>query len=81
MSNHKNGKTAVGQIVSELAKGEGKLVQVSVGNIREVVALVSDMIYKDESNRMNSKSYRGIVGALYRNGERRHKIAKRVKRK
>lgn len=76
MSGHKNGKTSVGQIVTELVMKEGKKVSVSVGNIREVVALMSDMIFKDESQRLNSKCYRGIVGALYRNGQRRSKNKK-----
>ena len=84
----KEGSISFGQIVSELAKGgidqetgevlagEGKLVQTSVGNIREVLSILSVMIYKDYQHVANFEGGdRGILSALYRNGAR--KVLKR----
>lgn len=73
---NKQGCVSVGAIVSEIAKGEGKIVQVSVGNIREVVAIISDMVYEDAGKSLNG-GHRGVFAALLRNGERRAKTKKR----
>lgn len=62
----------IAKIVGELVRAEGKKVEVSVGNIREVVALLSDMIYKDEHA---GTKHRGVIMALYGNGKRRSRRA------
>lgn len=35
------------ELCSKIAKSEGKLKQVSIGNIREIMSLVSKLIYSD----------------------------------
>lgn len=50
-------------LVKFLAEREGRLSQVSIGNLREIVGIFSDLIYNSE----------GIVGILYANGKRRSK--------
>ena len=55
----------IAELTSAIAKTEGKKVQCSIGNVREIISILSDMIYADsisgEINRM-----------LYKNGQRRH---------
>lgn len=58
------------EIPSVLCKREAKLKQVSVGNMREILAIVSDLIVEDAS----------VLEALLANGRRRAK-RKSAKRK
>ena len=52
--------------------GEGKKVNASIGNIREVLSILSHMIYHDLQHVSNFEGgERGIIFALYRNGLRR----------
>jgi hypothetical protein len=53
-------------IVKFLCEREGKLSEVSVGNMREIVSLMSDLVYGSD----------GITAVLYANGKRRSKKKK-----
>lgn len=60
------------QLASYIAKAEGKTHQSSVGDIREVLALLSDVI-----NRENvEKGYSSSMLALLKNGQERSKKRK-----
>lgn len=59
------------EIVAEIAQREGKKREVSVGDIREIVGVISDLLYLDES--VGSGDYLDI---LIRNGKRRSKRKK-----
>ena len=68
----KVGKVNMAAITKEIAKIEGKFSEVSVGNIREVLAIISDMVYEDlECFSSFEGGHRGVVSALYQNGRRR----------
>jgi hypothetical protein len=54
------------ELASKIAKDEGLKTQVSVGNIREIVGLLSDEIKKDPS----------LAVLLLQNGDRRAKRKK-----
>lgn len=54
-------------LASEIASREGKKIQVSVGNIRELLAILSDKIIEDPT----------IIALLIKNGERRKRRGKR----
>lgn len=63
------------ELVSHIAKQEGKKHQASVGDVREIVSLISDMFYAD----LNEKEPRdciSTIAALYKNGKRRAKRKK-----
>jgi hypothetical protein len=49
------------EICSAIAKSEHKRVQVSIGNIREVVGIISDLVSADC----------GVIRTLGKNGDRR----------
>lgn len=51
------------KLVSDLTKKEGKKSNVKVGDVREIIGLVSDEIYKNPL----------LVYDLYKNGKRRKK--------
>lgn len=53
----------VKELVSKLAKLEGKRHQASVGDIRELVGLISDELFKDPS----------LAELLIKNGKKRPK--------
>jgi hypothetical protein len=53
------------ELVSELAKEEGKKHQASVGDVRELVGLLSDLMYRHPRPEE-------LAGNLYANGRRRH---------
>lgn len=53
------------ELASELAEAEGLKVEVSVGNMREILGLLSDLIYAEGGD--------DLVNLLYRNGKRRAK--------
>lgn len=57
----------INKLCSVLAKREGKKKPISIGNAREVVGIVSDLLYEDflDSNRLHGK--------LIRNGAKRAK--------
>jgi len=59
---------SIKDLVREIARREGKKSQVGVGNIREVIGILSDM-YLDHSFAMNA--------ILYKNGQRRAKKGKK----
>lgn len=51
------------ELVSIIASIEGKRVEVPVGNIREIVSILSDMVYKDNE----------VYLLLLNNGKKRSK--------
>ncbi len=51
------------RLASELALAEGRKHQASVGDVREILALLSDMIYTPKLGE--------LVTCLYENGKRR----------
>ena len=50
------------EIVTEVANKEGKTLQEHVGNVRETMSIISDMMYEDTN----------VFIVLYKNGERRY---------
>lgn len=50
-------------LASKVALTEGKKLQTEIGNVREVLAILSDLIYEDKE----------VYEILYKNGERRAK--------
>lgn len=52
------------ELVTKVALAEGKKLQAHVGNVREVIAILSDMMYLNHS----------VTDAMLRNGKRRYKI-------
>jgi hypothetical protein len=71
------------ELPSILCKKEGKLKQVSVGNMREIISILSDLLYADElcifAN--NKADQLPLYNALLKNGQRRAKKAKAKKKK
>lgn len=65
------------EIVERLVFAEGKKVQISRGNAKEVISIISDMVYqdvaKDAPHNEQIACIEGVVAALYRNGRRRAK--------
>ena len=55
------------EIVSYVAKKEGKKVQTSVGNVREIVRILCELVYADED----------ALKTMIKNGKR---LAKRKKK-
>lgn len=51
------------EIASKIANSEGKKVQTSMGNVREILSIISDLIYEDAN----------VSTILYENGLRRSK--------
>jgi len=51
------------ELITKIAKKEGKKVQTPVGNIREIVSIISDLCVKDPS----------VISALISNGQKRKK--------
>lgn len=49
------------EIVSQVANTEGKKLQEHVGNVRETMSILSDMMYEDVN----------VFITLFKNGERR----------
>lgn len=62
----------VQKLASLICRKEGKKVQVSIGNAREIVGILSDILYK-ESRR--GSTYRNLIKAGYK----RHVKARRKK--
>ena len=56
------------ELVSHIAEQEGKLKEVSVGNIREIVGIVSDLLFSELFNGGSE-----ALKELYKNGSRRAK--------
>jgi len=50
------------EIVTEVANKEGKTLQEHVGNVRETMSIISDMMHEDTN----------VFIVLYKNGERRY---------
>lgn len=55
--------TTFNQIASEIALSEAKKSQTSIGNIREILSIISDMVYQNPE----------VHTVLYENGLRRAK--------
>lgn len=75
----KQGKLNVNAIAQRLTNSEGKTRNVAHGDVREIVALVSDLIFNDsygDQNINGLEGKEGVVAALYRNGERRARRSK-----
>lgn len=60
-------------LANEIAKREGKKTQARIGEVREILGLLCDMIQEDES------PLEGIFKVLFVNGQKRAK--KKVKAK
>lgn len=58
------------QLVSHIAKFEGKKHEASVGDIKEIVGIISDLIYIES---ITEERLSELVFALYSSGERRAK--------
>lgn len=67
---------SVGQLVTMLTKKEGKIGQVKVGDMREVIAILSDLIYQDVIKAADHQML-GVISALFVNGRRRYKRQKK----
>lgn len=63
------------KLYQEIAKREGKLKEVSIGNIREIVGILSDLVYEDEKECRDSRT-RLYTKLLY-NGSKRAKRKKK----
>jgi hypothetical protein len=55
------------EIIKEVAKVEGKKDNDSIANIREIISILSDMIYSNEE----------VIISLFNNGKRRSKLEKK----
>ncbi len=64
------------RLASELALSEGRKHQASVGDVREILALLSDMIWRDFMSARRTLLY----STLLKNGKRRSQ-ARKPKRK
>ncbi len=69
------------ELVSKIAKQEGKKHQASVGDVREIVGIFADVIFQDGEevfcNDVDSAIIASdLVKKLYQSGERRAKIAR-----
>jgi len=60
------------QLASEIAKKEGKKSNVKIGDVREILSILSDMIYDEMSPLYEG----GAFTSLYQNGKRRAKRKK-----
>ena len=63
------------ELVSEIAKREAGKSNVKVGDIREIIGHLSDMVFVDEL--YGDIKLNNLVSMLYANGKRRAKKAKR----
>ncbi len=63
------------ELATMLAKSEGKKHQASIGDIRELIGLISDEIYKNETKRGAKTGH--LIMSLYTNGGRRAAKAKK----
>ena len=50
----------INDIAKEIAKREGKKSQTSIGDIKEILGIIADMIY-DDINKSNINTYHTIV--------------------
>ena len=58
----------------ELTRREGGKVNLSIAQVKEVLAHLSDIIYSDDPSQVSAS-----CNLLYENGKRRHKKNKEVK--
>lgn len=65
----------IADITKEIAKREAKKSQVTIGNIREIVGILSDLIYEQKIVLKRDEKY--ICGLLRKNGLARAKKAKK----
>lgn len=76
MRQYKGRRFNVSALAQEVARREGKKVQVSIGNIREVIAKLSDIIYDGKvlGDKVNPTD---VVAVLILNGHNRSKRKKK----
>lgn len=63
------------KLASLICKREGKKVQVSIGNSREIVGILSDILYKEYARKKQATYF-----TLLHNGHRRHLKVMKTKR-
>jgi hypothetical protein len=61
----------INKLASLIAKKEGKKTQARIGEVREILGILSDMIYEGAEP---------ICVSLYNNGEKRAKKKKKVRK-
>lgn len=68
----------INQLASLIAKREGKKSQARIGDIREILGIISDLIYADY---LEYKESSPVLDALANNGMNRAKKKLKTKRK
>jgi len=68
-------------LASKVAKVEGKKSQASIGDVREILAILADLIYAEESQPYTGSESATIAEALYAEGEKRAKKAAKTSKK
>ncbi len=63
----------INALAKHIAKLEGKKSQARIGDIKEILSLLSDLVFQDRYNFTNKHLY----GVIFRNGERRAKRKKK----
>ena len=66
----------VTELASKIAKAEGLKKQVIIGNVREILGILSDMIFTEYRLEGGSESIKKI---LFQNGNRRWRVKGRKK--
>jgi len=64
----------INDLTKLIAKIEGKKKQVHMGNVREIISILSDILYKHTSLGSND-----VCMLLYKNGKRRSKLSLKKK--
>jgi hypothetical protein len=59
------------ELASAIAKKEGKKSQARIGDIREILSILSDMLFDEKNDRLDD-----LVTILYKNGRKRAKKSK-----
>lgn len=68
MTNHP--RHTMRTLANAIAKHEGKRHQASIGDVREILAILSDLIYEDWAG----DQYRMTFACLLKNGARRNRL-------
>ena len=71
-------KISVRKLASILCKAEGLKKQVSVGNMREILSLLSDLLFDDLGTEGQHRT--GVLYALWDNGRKRVNKKNKVKK-
>lgn len=61
------------KLASEIAKREGKKSQARIGDIREILGVLSDIMLEDPNTLYVVTTEEGVVDALFKTGQRRAK--------